>query len=484
MPPRAPTQAEGLPTYDVRGLERAAQKHAGAHRVRFRSHHTRSRPTVFFVSEVVMLGRTAAFLGITQRSGVQLNSAPGVSYRGTYSPAQHPASASATATWSSNYLRNADLRHCCKDREIYLRGLSQTNFEDGTEKLEYFRPNIRGSVYRVGLRALQHEVCARCRLIRFADMLTVLHGSLLSSYCGIAGFAMVLYEYIVTLGDEVDLFWKRKISSASIIFFLNRYLTILGYVLDSGTFHVQTDIMFVPAQRAPRRSTRLILVLAVTIISRSSAIGADFLVVMVTWWKTRKSMKLYKEANIQTSYGSLMLRDGTVYFLVLLILNVLHMVLTLLAYTEAFIAVSYVSIFTDPMMSILVSRFLLDLRQVDHTGANAISSELPSFVAPQNGAISEYASFVSPFGAQPELARSGDVQIDTTSEGIEGDVNSGESDSNRGLDEDTPTSSHAHLRDGDEALWRTRWDASGSISTSSSVTTYITAHTGEALSTA
>ena len=122
--------------------------------------------------------------------------------------------------------------------------------------------------------ALQHEVCARCRLIRFADMLTVLHGSLLSSYCGIAGFgksflahrsieyvnvvrllmmttaAMVLYEYIVTLGDEVDLFWKRKISSASIIFFLNRYLTILGYVLDSGTFHVQTDIVSSTQYRA------------------------------------------------------------------------------------------------------------------------------------------------------------------------------------------------------------------------------------------
>ena len=115
-------------------------------------------------------------------------------------------------------------------------------------------------------------------------------------------------------------------------------------------------------------------------------------------------------------------------------------------------------------MSILVSRFLLDLRQIDHTGANAVSSELPSFVAPQNGAFSEYASFVSPFGAQ--LARSGDVQIDTASEGIEGDLNSGGSDSNRRLEEDTPTSSHAHLRDGDEALWRTRWDASGSISTS------------------
>ena len=113
-------------------------------------------------------------------------------------------------------------------------------------------------------------------------------------------------------------------------------------------------------------------------------------------------------------------------------------------------------------MSILVSRFLLDLRQIDHTGANAVSSELPSFVAPQNGAFSEYASFVAPFVVQ----LSGDVRIDTASEGIEGDLGSGDSDSNRGLDHGTPTSSNEHLRDGDEALWRTRWDASGSISAS------------------
>ncbi|KAH9895718.1 hypothetical protein C8Q73DRAFT_789525 [Cubamyces lactineus] len=366
----------------------------------------------------------------------------------------------------------------------------------------------------------------------YSDIIQLYSTSLISSYCGLAGFVMVFYEYFVTFGDEVDLFWRRKISSASVIFFLNRYLTLLGYVLDSGTFHAQTDIGFASTgfyllryfPQAAFSSLRayalceynrwiagvvfLLLTGPVAVnastlrwthirnlpapigctssadISPSlakNAIGADFLVVMVTWWKTRKSMKLYREANIKASYASLMLRDGTVYFLVLLILNVLHMVLTILAYTEAFISVSYVSIFTDPIMSILVSRFLLDLRQVDHTGVNAVGSELPSFVAPQGGAFSEYASFVAPLGTQ--LVPHGDDN--TVSEGPEGnlDSGSGDLDGSERLADGASTSSDAHLTVGGE---RGHWDASERISSrsGSSASTYMTARTEELLSVA
>ncbi|KAI0329488.1 hypothetical protein GY45DRAFT_1371562 [Cubamyces sp. BRFM 1775] len=340
----------------------------------------------------------------------------------------------------------------------------------------------------------------------YAGIIQVYSTSFIGGYCGAAGFVMVFYEYIVTFSDEVNLFWKRQMSSASIIFFLNRYLTLLGYLLDSGTFHAQSDIgadflrYFPQAAFSSLRAYALsehnrwiagaiflllmgpVAVNASTLrwthihnlpapigctsstgitpsLAKHTAIGADFLVVMVTWWNTRKSMKLYREANLHTSYGNLMLRDGTVYFVVLLILNVLHMVLTVLAYTEAFVSVSYVSIFTDPIMSILVSRFLLNLRQVDHTGANAMGSELPSFVAPQGtAAIGEYASFAAPLGAQ--LVRPDD---DLASE-LEG--SEGESYNNRESDDNTPSSSDVHPRIGEEVYQRARWDASGSTSTS------------------
>ncbi|KAI9068938.1 hypothetical protein FKP32DRAFT_100105 [Trametes sanguinea] len=78
-------------------------------------------------------------------------------------------------------------------------------------------------------------------------------------------------------------------------------------------------------------------------------------------------------------------------------LNVLHMALTLLAYTQEYIAVSYIPAFNSPITSILVSRFLLNLRQVDRVSANPMGSEQPSFVDPQaREPFAEFASFVAP----------------------------------------------------------------------------------------
>ena len=40
---------------------------------------------------------------------------------------------------------------------------------------------------------------------------------------------LVIYEYLVTLSDEVSLFWSnQKVTRAAVLFFANRYLT-LGY---------------------------------------------------------------------------------------------------------------------------------------------------------------------------------------------------------------------------------------------------------------
>ena len=39
--------------------------------------------------------------------------------------------------------------------------------------------------------------------------------------------ALLLYEYLVTFDQEVELFWKRSFTGASALFFLNRYFTII-----------------------------------------------------------------------------------------------------------------------------------------------------------------------------------------------------------------------------------------------------------------
>ncbi|KLO14338.1 hypothetical protein SCHPADRAFT_814660, partial [Schizopora paradoxa] len=42
--------------------------------------------------------------------------------------------------------------------------------------------------------------------------------------------ACLYYDHLVTFPQEVEEFWKRKISFVSILFFVNRYATALGYI--------------------------------------------------------------------------------------------------------------------------------------------------------------------------------------------------------------------------------------------------------------
>ncbi|KAI0635104.1 hypothetical protein C8Q77DRAFT_1105834 [Trametes polyzona] len=43
--------------------------------------------------------------------------------------------------------------------------------------------------------------------------------------------AWLCWEYVITLDREVALVWKRKVNSASIIFFLNRYIMLVQFII-------------------------------------------------------------------------------------------------------------------------------------------------------------------------------------------------------------------------------------------------------------
>ena len=39
--------------------------------------------------------------------------------------------------------------------------------------------------------------------------------------------ALVIYEYLVTFGTEVQLFWAGEVTGASVLFFVNRYIQLV-----------------------------------------------------------------------------------------------------------------------------------------------------------------------------------------------------------------------------------------------------------------
>ena len=44
-----------------------------------------------------------------------------------------------------------------------------------------------------------------------------------------------MYEYLLTLDQEVNLFWRRKLTGASVLYFLNRYLLLLLYAMETSS---------------------------------------------------------------------------------------------------------------------------------------------------------------------------------------------------------------------------------------------------------
>lgn len=42
--------------------------------------------------------------------------------------------------------------------------------------------------------------------------------------------AIIYYDYILTLGDEIRFFWGRKTSSVALLYFANRYISMIGHI--------------------------------------------------------------------------------------------------------------------------------------------------------------------------------------------------------------------------------------------------------------
>ncbi|TFK79988.1 hypothetical protein K466DRAFT_605705 [Polyporus arcularius HHB13444] len=276
-----------------------------------------------------------------------------------------------------------------------------------------------------------------------AQLIDFYSSTLSATYIGLVPIVFLLYDYVLTLGREVHLFWNGALTGASVLFFVIRYSTLLYEVLDiveyvptlsdtnltssreqscnllAQAFNVVNFLRFLPiglfsAMRAYALSTNrtlsavifflslspfvvnfiqygqgirgsmlpignceaqinvtpietIILTIfpAVPAVSRGGLIVADFLLIVVTWRTLARSSARprFSFEKAHTSLAAIMFWNGTIYFVVLFLLNVLHMTFTL---TSIFgLERSLIAVFTDPLTTILISRFLLDLQEAN-----------------------------------------------------------------------------------------------------------------------
>ncbi|RDX49069.1 hypothetical protein OH76DRAFT_1556566 [Lentinus brumalis] len=140
----------------------------------------------------------------------------------------------------------------------------------------------------------------------------------------------------------------------------------------------------------------------VTIVSRVPQIAADMILIYITWAKLRGSATLADISQTKMlTLSDILFRGGTIYFVILFILNVLHLVLSATAVVDegGDSGYSVITAFTAPITAIFISRFLLELQATNHMvvkldaddplhlSRNAWDGSTPSFISSLGGFV-------------------------------------------------------------------------------------------------
>lgn len=252
---------------------------------------------------------------------------------------------------------------------------------------------------------------------------------------------LIVYEYVITFGDEVVTVWKRKMNATSLLLISVRWAMLFNAILmhipaKASTCQGVAILTTIPVligfvQTALFSALRvfaiwnrsyfwalLVLVLglapfitnvyaraiaqyqymtgiitACAVIepltlqqnkillytTRASLIAADLIVLVLTWIRTFSQLRESWRLKLPSSVSGLLLRDGTCFFIALLATNIAQM-------ATANTRVAPMSVVINVLPPILVNRFILNLRSFDaaSSASQAVTADahLSKFSAP------------------------------------------------------------------------------------------------------
>ncbi|EIW59955.1 uncharacterized protein TRAVEDRAFT_47251 [Trametes versicolor FP-101664 SS1] len=170
------------------------------------------------------------------------------------------------------------------------------------------------------------------------------------------------------------------------------------------------------------------------IVSRASLIVADMLVVIVTWMSWRKGMS-HAVAGMVPTLSNILMYNGTIYFLVVVICNAVHLTLTVISITTPLTQVSEATALTDPLTAILICRFLLALQHANRAtvdgntvsasyfgGEDAGGQDTLRFASVVIGSIGESLDGTDRESLEDDDALEGDRELPGSEETIEKDT--------------------------------------------------------------
>ncbi|KIP03869.1 hypothetical protein PHLGIDRAFT_121223 [Phlebiopsis gigantea 11061_1 CR5-6] len=165
--------------------------------------------------------------------------------------------------------------------------------------------------------------------------------------------ALVVYEYVITFEQELAVVWRRKFTLVSLLLIVIRW-----------TLLVEAVFLVLPQPSED----------VVSISGRAPVVLAEAIIIVITWMKTfngRHAIAHLQDSMTLTQY---ILRDGTLFFVAMLILNTVMLIIII---SDSNIG------FTGPLMDILppilISRFILNIRRsATHSGHTREESEMVS----------------------------------------------------------------------------------------------------------
>ncbi|RPD53389.1 hypothetical protein L226DRAFT_576295 [Lentinus tigrinus ALCF2SS1-7] len=256
----------------------------------------------------------------------------------------------------------------------------------------------------------------------------------------IAAAVLLIYDYVITFDREVELFWtSNSLTAAPVLFYTTRYVGLLSVIL--ARVKAVPGISLEHSHSYPRAS-RVILCISCGILVKVGAtvdyfqaipVGVfsglrvfalskgswtlSIIVFMLSVVPFGTNMSLFNMGLTGTidpidgcgasvritlqrtimGFAAILLWNGTIYFIALLLMSVLHVIFTVTSVFFGGVG-SALSLLEPPLTSILVWRFMIDLQDANQSHLK-MGSDDPLYLTTNNAGSLSFTRAIGSVGA-------------------------------------------------------------------------------------
>ncbi|KAJ3545263.1 hypothetical protein NM688_g5644 [Phlebia brevispora] len=243
-----------------------------------------------------------------------------------------------------------------------------------------------------------------------------------------AAAAFTCYELLITFRYEYEFLWRRKWTASTWLFIINRYAILTSVIVQISPVSAQMPSIFCGFLREfPHKSSdnhngrvlgieglciagprlydcwisilvrygpdgrymvvrseqasntiKELMCWAVNLASLLTTIAADVIAVGTILFKSYHHVRQAASVGVNASIGTTLLQYGILYFIVICVVNVADL---LVSVVPAFRSTNVIDVFIDVLPSIVISRFLINLRQAN-SAAPSDMTRFSHFSAP------------------------------------------------------------------------------------------------------